>query len=176
MVCLSLVKDLCLHHFFVVSSQQKRIADELKTWLDANSIPHFRDGLNEIEHHIDPTDFIAFNKYEENLERFTEFVRNTDSQLNPWIVVNTSDRHSARKGLLKEFKARLGPFIDNVLTGGSRPHDMNSTKTESAMEAEPKMTGMPPATFLKAFLLLALLVAYIHQTWKVDIMGTIWDD
>jgi hypothetical protein len=46
--------------------------------LDANSSEQFREGLAEIELHIDPTDFIAFNKYEENLAKFAEVARNTD--------------------------------------------------------------------------------------------------
>lgn len=57
---------------------QKKIARDLHTWLDANSSEQFREGLAEIELHIDPTDFIAFNKYEENLAKFAEVARNTD--------------------------------------------------------------------------------------------------
>jgi hypothetical protein len=56
----------------------KKIAGDLHTWLDANSSEQFREGLAEIELHIDPTDFIAFNKYEENLAKFAEVARNTD--------------------------------------------------------------------------------------------------
>jgi polyphosphate kinase 2 (PPK2 family) len=56
----------------------KKIAGDLHTWLDANSSEQFRDGLAEIEMHINPTDFIAFNKYEENLSKFAEVARNTD--------------------------------------------------------------------------------------------------
>jgi polyphosphate kinase 2 (PPK2 family) len=56
----------------------KKIARDLHTWLDANSSGQIREGLAEIELHIDPTDFIAFNKYEDNLKRFAEFSRNTD--------------------------------------------------------------------------------------------------
>lgn len=40
----------------------KHIVEDLKSWLDANSVQHFRDGLDGIEHHIDPTDFIAYNR------------------------------------------------------------------------------------------------------------------
>jgi hypothetical protein len=40
----------------------KQIARDLRAWLDANSVEHSREGLEEIENHIDPTDFVAFNK------------------------------------------------------------------------------------------------------------------
>ena len=50
------------------------------------------EGLEEIKAHIDPTDFIAFNNYERNLRIFANFAVNTDSELNPWVVVNTGDR------------------------------------------------------------------------------------
>lgn len=40
----------------------KHIARDLRTWLDANSVKHAREGIDQIEMHIDPTDFIAFNR------------------------------------------------------------------------------------------------------------------
>lgn len=56
----------------------KKIAQDLRVWLDANSVQRIHEGLEQIETHIDPTDFIAFNKYEDNLAKFAEFARNTD--------------------------------------------------------------------------------------------------
>ena len=42
----------------------KKIARDLHAWLDANnSVKEYREGLQEIEAHIDPTDFTAFNRY-----------------------------------------------------------------------------------------------------------------
>jgi hypothetical protein len=73
----------------------QRIGQDLKKWLDA-SCGHAdgtieRAGLAEIEDHLDSTDFVAFNKYNNNLEKFVEFARNTDtsessSWFNPWLV------------------------------------------------------------------------------------------
>ena len=120
----------------------KHIVRDLRTWLYANSKDGsdsntIDEGLSEIELHIDPTDFVAFNKYETNLNIFTNVVRQTEKlslskdgvevgdndeeqqqQLqkehrkdcdyyNPWIVINTSKRHPARIGLLKAFRAQL---------------------------------------------------------------------
>jgi len=57
----------------------KKIVRDLHTWLDATSLSyHERDGLNEIENHIDPTDFIALNKYDTNLRFFYDFALHTD--------------------------------------------------------------------------------------------------
>jgi len=88
----------------------KRIVRDLYVWLDANSSRHERSGLGEIESHIDPTDFIALNKFKYNLHRFVDFALNTDHtgrksagrysestcDILPWLIVNTSQRHQAR--------------------------------------------------------------------------------
>jgi hypothetical protein len=51
----------------------------LRNWLDANHDgPIDREGLLEIENHIDPTDFVAFNSFHNNLGKFASFARNTD--------------------------------------------------------------------------------------------------
>ena len=76
---------------------QKKMANDLTTWLQAcRSRSEEEDidfeGLEEIKAHIDPTDFIAFNNYERNLRIFSNVVLNTDSEQNPWVVVNTGDR------------------------------------------------------------------------------------
>jgi polyphosphate kinase 2 (PPK2 family) len=95
---------------------QKNIAYDLRTWLKSSrggeneyGVKGF-EGLDAIEHHIDPTDFVAFNFYQQNLRVFTNFALNTESQLNPWVVVNTSDRHAARKQLLHAFRRKLERF------------------------------------------------------------------
>lgn len=69
------------------------------------------EGLDEIELHIDPTDFIAFNSYQKNLHIFTNFALNTESPENPWVVVNTGDRYNARKQLLSAFRMKLERFM-----------------------------------------------------------------
>jgi hypothetical protein len=76
---------------------QKKMAKDLTTWLQAcRSRGQEEDinfeGLAAIQAHIDPTDFTAFNNYERNLRIFSNFALNTDSQQNPWLVVNTGDR------------------------------------------------------------------------------------
>ena len=70
------------------------MAKDLTTWLKACSSRIEEDdisfeGLEAISAHIDPTDFIAFNNYERNLRIFSNFALNTDSTINPWVVVNT---------------------------------------------------------------------------------------
>ena len=57
----------------------RKIAHDLRRWLDANHDGEInREGLDEIEAHIDPTDFIAFNSYHNNLKQFASVARNTD--------------------------------------------------------------------------------------------------
>ena len=74
---------------------QKKMARDLRTWHKASRGDDSAygdmgfEGLDEIELHIDPTDFIAFNSYQKNIRIFTNFARSTDSRENPWIVVNT---------------------------------------------------------------------------------------
>ena len=74
---------------------QKKICSDLRVWLDSSNGAHAgditREGIDEIEAHIDPTDFIAFNSYHSNLKKFTTFAKNTDishrcTYFNPWIV------------------------------------------------------------------------------------------
>lgn len=72
----------------------KKICKDLHIWLDASSGKGgqiSRTGLAEIDDHIDPTDFIAFNKFQTNLDKFLTFAKNTDSKehssyFNPWLV------------------------------------------------------------------------------------------
>jgi polyphosphate kinase 2 (PPK2 family) len=174
----------------------KRIARDLRTWLDANSVEQFREGVQEIEAHIDPTDFIAFNKYEENLEKFTEVVRNTDyvghvadqehssiGYSNPWIVVNTSNRHAARLNIMKAFYNQLKRFsnspydrIDaydrlNVFFGGVDKVERVAKVTQPVSNTivEDKEHGLSSRAVLQSMLLLLLVYAYANQTWNFDI-------
>jgi len=94
---------------------QKKMARDLKVWLQAcrsreesEDVP--LEGLDAIEAHIDPTDFVAFNNYERNLRIFCNFALNTDSEQNPWVVVNTGDRYAARKSLMQTFRVHLDEF------------------------------------------------------------------
>lgn len=77
---------------------QKKMAKDLTTWLRACSSRGGEEdvlfeGLEAISAHIDPTDFVAFNNYERNLQIFSNFALNTDTEENPWVVVNTGDRY-----------------------------------------------------------------------------------
>ena len=91
---------------------QKKMALDLKTWLQASDEgkEDSFEGLDAIAAHIDPTDFIAFNNYERNLRIFSNIVLNTDSESNPWVVVNTGDRFSARKALMQTFRSHLHKY------------------------------------------------------------------
>ncbi len=94
---------------------QKKMARDLTTWLQAcrsrgevDEVSY--EGLEAISAHIDPTDFVAFNQYERNLRIFSNFVMNTDTDENPWVVVNTGDRYAARKALMSSFREHLKQF------------------------------------------------------------------
>jgi polyphosphate kinase 2 (PPK2 family) len=107
-----------------------QICKDLHKWLDSSVGRHIdREGLDEIDLHIDPSDFVAFNSYHNNLHAFTTFARNTDtrpqSQLtNPWLVINTSDRHPARVELLTMFSRELERFaaVRSGNKGGTLGH------------------------------------------------------
>jgi hypothetical protein len=95
---------------------QKKMAKDLRTWLQSsrggdNEYGEIGfEGLDAIELHIDPTDFLAFNNYQKNLRIFTNFALNTESPANSWVVVNTGDRFAARKQLLHAFRMKLERF------------------------------------------------------------------
>eukprot|EP00978_Attheya_sp_CCMP212_P024860 scaffold78855_cov50-Attheya_sp.AAC.1 len=95
---------------------QRKMTQDLRTWLRASHGGEFAnenvpmEGLDFIDMHIDPTDFIAFNMYEKNLHKFVNFALNTDIPANPWVVVNTWDRFAARKQLLQIFEAQLDAY------------------------------------------------------------------
>lgn len=64
---------------------QKKMARDLKTWSKTSGgKDESFEGLEAIEAHIDPTDFIAFNNYERNLRIFSNIALNTDTEANPW--------------------------------------------------------------------------------------------
>jgi polyphosphate kinase 2 (PPK2 family) len=176
----------------------KKIAQELKVWLDANSVPHAREGLDEILLHIDPTDFVAFNKYEQNIHKFSTVVRNTDivghvggqangliHYRNPWLVINTSNRHAARlsmmahfRGKLHEYAVPLGeeptrPLLSELCEGDHQAkfeerYDSKFVPDDIADVAE---RGVSTQVIVQSVILGILLLLYFHQTWHVE-----WDD
>jgi hypothetical protein len=182
----------------------KKVARELRTWINANWVEQGGDmsslqGLEDIEHHIDPTDFVAFNKYEENLAKFTEFARNTDtmhdprgnpssttttkpSYDNPWTVVNTSKRHPARLGLLKEFRNQLVLFATAppIIAEETEDDDDNDDAElrpiiSSNMYVKDREHGISIRAIFQSVLLLMLVYAYGRCTWKFDVLH-MWDD
>lgn len=97
----------------------KVICKDLHTWLDASSGSEggelCREGLAEIDDHIDKSDFIAFNSYHDNLDKFVNFAKKTDARdrstwFNPWLVISTTDRNAARFQLLRMFGKQLDRF------------------------------------------------------------------
>jgi polyphosphate kinase 2 (PPK2 family) len=171
----------------------KQIAEDLQTWLDANSFPHFREGLEELRAHIDPTDFFAFNKFKENLANFCEFARNTDNvghvgiqrftsigYSNPWHVVCTSKRHPARMALMKAFRSQLRDF---AVAPQTRTKIVDSTgvffgvdkEDEPVLRPAPKNIvevrehGISIKACLISSLLGLLVYAYCYQTWNFNI-------
>jgi hypothetical protein len=136
------------------------------------------EGLQEIELHIDPTDFIAFNSYQTNLRIFTNFALNTDMKENPWIVVNTGDRYAARKALLHAF----GQYLERFKT---RPCCAPKLQVEEqelvpAGISEDKMMAKgfvkaPPLRLTIAFMGLLILLFYycIHTEFDNPFRDTV---
>jgi hypothetical protein len=169
----------------------KQIVKDLRTWLDANSLPHYREGLEEIERHIDPTDFVAFNRYEENLAKFSDVVRNTDivgrvghqtqgpvNYHNHWLVINTSDRHAARLSMMKAFRHHLDMFAAypgrprntawrRLLNCFRKEKDDIYDDSERVPNDIVDRTeyGLPIRVVWQAFLLFLLFYAYSYKTW-----------
>lgn len=130
----------------------KGIVRDLHTWLDANSIHHERDGLNEIENHIDPTDFVALNKYDFNLKVFYGFVMRTDHagslhsdmhkafcEYLPWLVINTTERHRARIQVMRSFEKQLDQYAGSVnrragVPGILLPGNLSAMKSDEEFE------------------------------------------
>jgi hypothetical protein len=171
----------------------KKIARDLRIWLDANSIPHSRDGLLEIEAHIDPTDFVAFNKYKRNLSIFTEFARNTNTMRNRtnrgtldkyddhWNVICTTKRYPARMKLLQKFEQQLRRYAvtptDQVtLTGKfyaffdprTVARRISSIVPENYVEEKHDNAKVSSRAIFQTFLLVCLFYFYAYITWHFD--------
>lgn len=145
----------------------KHIVKDLHTWLDANSLQHFREGLDEIDRHIDPTDFVAFNKYERNLHVFTEFARNTDKMgpIGPWTVVNTCKRHPARLRLLRTFERELKKLAKK----DSENAIFHPIKKLVSGKEDP-VQPISIRAIIQIIVLFWGIWFYAYITWKVDIM------
>jgi len=152
---------------------QKNMAKDLTTWLQACSSRTSEgdvsfEGLEEITAHIDPTDFIAFNNYERNLQIFSNFALNTDTNENPWVVVNTGDRYAARKALMRAFRSHLQHFESCPAPKHLPPPHPPGIEIEDMMKA--KFTrSWRHNLFARAALLGLLLLAYIYADF------TKWD-
>ncbi len=159
---------------------QKKMARDLTTWLQAcRSRGEVDDvsleGLEAISAHIDPTDFIAFNCYERNLRIFSNFVMNTDSDENPWVVVNTGDRYAARKALMASFREHLHEFQSRgqKCSPCLGPKQYDSSKTDAIGMDEmmkKKFKSSWRHTMIAWITLLALLV--LAATYREE---TNWD-
>jgi polyphosphate kinase 2 (PPK2 family) len=158
----------------------KKIAQDLRTWIDATSQKGHstHEGLSAIESHIDPTDFIAFNKYKDNLGKFCDVARNTDQNGydNPWFVVCTSNRHKARLALLKAFSRQISKCShQRINTEEFHNDDINmddeNVDTESPLiptgTVEAREAGVNLRAILQTIVLLCLAFAYAHQTWDI---------
>jgi polyphosphate kinase 2 (PPK2 family) len=129
---------------------QKKMARDLRTWLSSSrgdvgdqGVIGF-EGLDAIEQHIDPTDFLAFNNYQANLRIFTNFAWNTDSTENPWIVVNTGNRYAARKHLLRAFCIQLDNFQKR-----KREHVGSAETQTDNVESQPISLGLDEEAMLQ---------------------------
>ena len=127
----------------------KEFARDLHSWLDANSVYHNREGLAEIEHHIDPTDFVALNKYDTNLKIFYDFVLHTDhvGRLHedthayacdylPWLVINTSERHLARMQIMRSFEKQLDLYASSIQKRAKVPEILRPGSLSAIKEDE----------------------------------------
>lgn len=160
----------------------KKIVKDLHTWLDANSVEQAREGLEEIEMHIDPTDFIAFNNYKTNLSIFTSFARNTNKvgYQNPWTVVNTCKRHPTRLMLLKTFEKQLKNFAKEPPGSETTTYRLADLLKQKSIHdgvirpvpanyVEERQQGLSLRAIFQSMLLVALLYFYAYITWKFDI-------
>ena len=121
---------------------QKHMAQDLEIWLKSSRGGESEygsigfEGLDAIKLHIDPTDFVAFNNYQTNLRIFTNFAMNTELQENPWVVVNTTDRYSARQQLIHAFKVKLERFKRSNQCCASRRSGSGGHDTPAISEQE----------------------------------------
>ncbi len=151
--------------------------------------------MAEVEAHIDPTDFVAFNKYRSNLSIFTEFARNTntmkssltadipDKYDDQWNVICTTNRYPARMQLLKQFERQLERY---ALT----PTDKETFIGRFYAFFDPKqvskrVSSIVPVNYVEkkheankvsfrvifqSLLLLCLLYFYAYITWNFDLL------
>ena len=160
---------------------QKKMASDLTRWHQAcRSRSGEEDvsfeGLEAITAHIDPTDFIAFNNYERNLRIFSNFALNTDTEENPWVVVNTGDRYAARKSLMKVFRSHLQVFESRGKQGCSpcttaekKRAPMDPLDMHAMMETKFSKSWRHSRVAWITFMIL-LLLAFIYAE------NTNWDD
>ena len=158
---------------------QRKMAKDLQIWLqasrggDSSYGDQGFEGLDEITLHIDPTDFVAFNKYQNNLRIFTNFALNTDSDENPWLVVNTTDRFAARSQLLRAFGAqmqrfharqRIPPCCPTSRHGGHIPEE--DTRALTLHEVEKGFVKPTPVSGLVALAGLLFLLGWYSMNTK----------
>ena len=148
----------------------KVIARDLFVWLNSNHDAKQLEGLYEIEKHIDPTDFTAFNQYHNNLKKFIDFSLNTSSSPDnsPWIVVSTSDRFLARIRLLDEFERIFKLYVRKLrprnLCGCSKSH-LRSVYRKSLFQsfAETRLIR----ELILSFLMCLLAYTYLHHVDRI---------
>lgn len=158
----------------------KKICQDLRKWLDASAGDHEgqinREGLDEIEQHIDPTDFVAFNSYHTNLHKFLSFAHNTDlthhesAWLNPWLVVCTSDRHPARVQLIDRFQQQFDRFCDQNEQVGFLTR-LKRLFCFCSAESKSDLVSLNRFRLLRVLLLIVLMVAlfyYYYVNAKFD--------
>jgi polyphosphate kinase 2 (PPK2 family) len=162
---------------------QRKMAQDLRTWLKASyaDVPGTSDvpmeGLDMIDMHIDPTDFVAFNRYQHNLRVFMNFALNTDTDANPWLVVNTTDRLAARRQLLRVFEAQIDSFARAQQPGsrswcsrllcptGAGPEQQDTPGITMAQMVDRKINkGLSLGTVTSLMGLLILVFYYCEQT------------
>ena len=149
------------------------MAKDLTTWLNAcrsrndEEEVHY-EGLEEIAAHIDPTDFIAFNNYQRNLRIFSNFALNTDSDANPWVVVNTGDRYAARQGLMNAFRSQLHRF--KAQAGGQTVPETHTQGLSIDMMKKKVNPSRRHVVLAWITAMCLLLLAYIYAE------NTKWDD
>jgi polyphosphate kinase 2 (PPK2 family) len=172
---------------------QRKMTMDLKIWLKASrgeaaSHPLALEGLDMIDLHIDPTDFVAFNLYLKNLHKFINFAINTDSDRNPWIVVNTTDRYNARKELLQVFEYQLDAFsgprqglctrlCPRICCGRQQESADESPNLEISemLDKEYGSRGLRFGTVVSMMGLLAIIFYYCEHT-TFDMMGFLSTD
>ena len=108
----------------------QNVIQDLHKWLTAsygveraNSIIN---GLDLRDMSNDTTDFEAYNAYQSTLSKFASFALNTDSNCNPWLVVDTADHFLASYQLLNVFAAQIDAYArvkdhhETILTGAGK--------------------------------------------------------